>query len=373
MTTIIWALIGLTGLFALIQICYYLFVFSKFAFDKNESESSAIKYSNVPVTVLVYAKNEVKNIRQFLPLILAQNYPDYEVIVVNDGSWDETTEYLEELQKTEPRLKLVDIQLEERYHRGKKFALTLGIKSATHEWLLFTNADCKPVNENWIREMSAGMRDDKEIVLGYSRYKQKNSFLNLFIRWANFFTAMTYFSFAMKNKAIFGVGRNLAYRKSLFFNVKGFATHQHIMTGDDALFVNETAKKNSVAVVYTRDSFTESQAKVTWKTYWQLQKRHFHNYKFYKSSHKRSLSWFSVSHVLFYVLLCLSLVFGIKFWPYILGIFLLRLIVQGIVLFKSMEKLRISKIFSLFGILDILMIPYYLTVGLAGVAANKLR
>jgi len=373
MNTIIWALIGLTGLFALIQICYYLFVFSKFAFDKSESESPAIKYANIPVSVLVYAKNEIKNLQQFLPLILAQNYPDYEVIVVNDGSWDETSEYLEELQKTEPRLKMVDIKLEERYHRGKKFALSLGIKSATHEWLLFTNADCKPVNENWILEMSSGMSEDKEIVLGYSRYKQKNSFLNLFIRWANFFTAMTYFSFAMKNKAIFGAGRNLAYRKSLFFNTKGFASHQHIMSGDDALFVNETAKKNSVAVVYTRNSFTESQAKVTWKTYWQLQKRHFHNWKFYKTSHKRSLSWFSVSHVFFYILLCLSLIFGLEFWPYILGIFFLRLLIQGIVLFKSMEKLRISKIMSLFCLLDILMIPYYLTVGLAGVIANKIR
>ena len=178
MTLLIWALIGLTALFAFIHIFYYLIVFSKFAFDKT---NTGTVNSKVPVSVIISAKNEIKNLKEFLPSILNQNYPNFEVLVVNDGSWDDTGEYIEELMKSEPRLRLVDVKVEEKYQRGKKLALTLGIKAATHEWLLFTDADCKPITENWISEMSAGMTDDKEIVLGYSRYQRKNSFLNLFI------------------------------------------------------------------------------------------------------------------------------------------------------------------------------------------------
>ena len=170
-----------------------------------------------------------------------------------------------------------------------------------------------------------------------------------------------------------GVGRNLAYRKSLFFKVKGFASHQHIMAGDDDLFVNETATKTNVAIIYTRDSFTESQPKLSWGAWWKQKKRHFFTGKFYKSAHKRLLGFFNISHIFFYVFLTLALVFGLKYWYILVGIYLLRLLVQSIILFKSMDKLRISKIFGFFWLFDILMVPYFLTVGFAGLATKKLK
>jgi len=367
---IIWSLIGLTGLFALVHIIYYLGIFSKFAFDSN---TKSLVNSTIPVSIILSAKNELKNLTAYLPSFLNQNYPNFEVIVVNDGSWDDTGEYIEELMKTEPRLRLVDVKVDEKYQRGKKLALTLGIKAATHEWLLFSDADCKPLSENWISEMSKGMTDDKEIVLGYSRYQRKNSFLNLFIRWETFYTAMQYFSYALAGKAYMGVGRNLAYRKSLFFKVKGFASHMHILSGDDDLFVNETAMSTNVSIIYNRESFTESQPKLTWGAWWKQKKRHFYTGKFYKSNHKRMLGFFNISHILFYVSLTMALVFGIDYWYYVLGIYASRLIVQSIILFKSMDKLRISKIFGFFWLFDMLMVPYYLTVGIVGVLARKVK
>lgn len=358
------------GFCACIQIGYYMFVFSKFAFDKRIPSKTNF---NEPVSVIISAKNEIKNLKEFLPLVLSQNYPDFEVIVVNDGSWDETTEYIEELMKTEARLRLVDVKVEEKYQKGKKLALTLGIKAATHEWMLFTDADCKPLTENWIKEMSAGMTNDKEIVLGYSRYKRKNSFLNLFIRWETFYTAMHYFSYAIKGNSYMGVGRNMAYRKSLFFKVKGFASHLHIMAGDDDLFINETANSSNVAVIYNRDSITESQPKTTWGQWWNQKKRHFYTGKYYKGKHKRSLGFFNLIHILFYLSLIATLIMGLEYWIYIASIFALRIGVQGIVLFKSMDKLRISKIWGFYWLFDILMVPYYLTVGLAGLVSKKLK
>jgi len=369
--TMIWFLTGLTLLFGLIQIGYYLFVFSKFAFDKTYKNT--INTDTPPVSVIISAKNELKNLKEFLPVILSQSYPEFEVIVVNDGSWDDTSDYLEELVKTEPKLRLVDVKVEEKYVKGKKFALTLGIKASQHEWLLFTDADCKPVSENWIREMSQGMTADKEIVLGYSRYKKRNSFLNLFIRWETFYSAMHYFSYALRQNAYMGVGRNLAYRKSLFFKVKGFASHQHILSGDDDLFVNQTANPTNTAIVFSRDSFTESLPKLTWGGWWKQKKRHFYTGKYYKKGHILSLGLFNISHILFYTFLVLSLVFGYKYWYYPLAIYIVRLLVQSVILYKSMVKLRSSNLFGLFWLFDILLVIYYLTVGVAGLVTKRLK
>jgi cellulose synthase/poly-beta-1,6-N-acetylglucosamine synthase-like glycosyltransferase len=370
MNLISWGLIGLTSFFAFINICYYLFIYAKFAFHKRGNYGVN---NNEPVSVIISAKNEIKNLSQFLPSILKQNYPNFEVIVVNDGSWDDTSEYIEELMKSEPLLRLVDVKVDEKYQRGKKLALTLGIKAATHEWLLFTDADCQPLSENWIMEMSRGMADDKEIVLGYSKYQRRNSFLNLFIRWETFFTAMQYFSYSIIGRTYMGVGRNLAYRKSLFFKVKGFASHQHIMTGDDDLFVNETANKTNVAIIYSRDSFVQSQPKLTWGTWWQQKKRHFYSGKYYKKEDKRILGLFTVSQIFYYLSLTAALIFASKYWYIIIAIYAVRFIIQNIILFKSMKKLRITKIIGFAWLLDFLMIPYYLTVGITGLLTKKIK
>ena len=365
-----WLLIGFTGFVALVQIIYYLFVFSKFAFHKPKIQQAA---EPSPISVIISAKNELKNLKEFLPLVLNQNYPDFEVIVVNEGSWDDTGEYMEELVKTTPRLRLVDVKVDEKYQRGKKLALTLGIKAATHEWMLFTDADCKPLSEYWLLEMSKAMTDDKEIVLGYSRYKKRNSFLNLFIRWETFYSAMQYFSYAIIGRAYMGVGRNMAYRKSLFFRVKGFASHQHILAGDDDLFVNETANAKNVAVVYSYNSFTESMPKLSWGAWWKQKKRHFYVGKFYKKSDKRRLGFFNTCHILLYPGLLATLLLFPQYWYFPAGVYALRAIVQSLVIVNAMNKLKISKLFGLTFLFDILLVPYYLTVGLSGLTAKKLK
>lgn len=370
MTIIFWVIIGAFVFFTFVQAIYYLFIYSKFAFDKPTDFTN----NNLPpVSVIISAKNELKNLKEFLPLILSQNYPDFEVLVINDGSWDETADYIEQLSLTENRLKWTDVKVEEKYHKGKKLALALGIKKATNEWLLFTDADCKPISQNWIREMAMGMTDDKEIVLGYSRYKRKNSFLNLFIRWETFYTAMQYFAYALRGNAYMGVGRNMAYRKSLFFKVKGFASHIHLLAGDDDLFVNETANKTNVAVIYSHDSFIESEPKTSWSSWLAQKRRHIYIGKFYKAKHKFNLAVFNISHIFFYISLAMALVFCIDFIYYIIGIFAFRFLIQSVIIFKSMKNLRITKIYILFWFFDILMVFYYLTAGLAGLLTKKLK
>ena len=121
--------------------------------------------------------------------------------------------------------KIVKIEKHVKHGIGKKFALTLGIKAAKHEYLLLTDADCKPTSKNWLSKMAANFSDVKQIVLGYGAYKKEKELLNTMIRFDAFHIAFQYFSFALAGETYMGVGRNLAYKKSVFFNNKGFASH----------------------------------------------------------------------------------------------------------------------------------------------------
>ena len=138
---------------ALIQGLYYLLFFSRFAFQKAEGEGEQDEPLE-PVSVVICAKNEADNLLENLPLILDQDYPNFEVVVVNDASWDSTPDVLIAFQNKYPNFKAVTVNQTSTEYKGKKLALTLGIKGANNELLVLTDADCKPKSRNWLREQA---------------------------------------------------------------------------------------------------------------------------------------------------------------------------------------------------------------------------
>lgn len=294
-----------------------------------------------PVSVIICAKNEDENLTEFLPKILTQNYPEYEVIVVNDCSWDNTENVIDEFAKIFPNLKKVNIKEDAYYKHGKKFAVLVGIKGAKYENLVFTDADCFPSSDNWLKEMASGFLNDKDIVLGYGAYSKNKSggFINKLIRFDAFVIALSYLSAAIKGKAFMGVGRNLGYKKSLFYKNKGFSNHYHINSGDDDLFVNEAATKNNVNVCVNHASITYSKTKTNFKDWLRQKRRHLTtapHYNFYSKT--RIILGFAIKY-LFYtalvVLFCFKSTFLIG-----LGLFLLKIIFQMIIFNKAAKKLN---------------------------------
>ncbi|MFM2135659.1 MAG: hypothetical protein RL021_1059 [Bacteroidota bacterium] len=278
-----------------VQTLYYWLLFSRFAFRKNVVTSGISQ----PVSVIVCARNESANLRKNLPLLLDQDYPDYELVVVNDCSWDDTGEVLEEFARTHSRLKVVTLVEQERYSHGKKFAVTLGIKAAKNEWLLFTDADCRPASRHWVSAMEACFLQPREIVLGYGAYEKSSGLLNRLIRFDTVQIAIQYFACAITGKAYMGVGRNLAYKKSLFFRNKGFARHNHLPSGDDDLLVNETATSVNVTICHSPESFTVSEPKRTLGGWFSQKARHLTTSKYYRPLHRSLLGGFAMSNLLF--------------------------------------------------------------------------
>ena len=335
----------------LINLCYY-FGFLKFAFAPAVNSSAP---KNLPVSVIICAKNEAENLRNFLPLILAQDHPDFEVVVINDASTDETLDVLEEFEILDPKIKIVNVQNNEAFWANKKYALTLGIKKAKKPYLLFTDADCRPESDQWLQEMSAHFEDQKSIVLGYGGYLiNTRSPLNKLIRFETLFTAIQYFSYATWGKPYMGVGRNLAYTSEEFFNQNGFATHLHVRAGDDDLFVNGAANKMNTALCLSPAGITRSVPKEDLKSWFRQKRRHVSIATHYKREHKFLLGLFYISQLLFWVLFFVLL--AGPYWQVALAFLAVRWIVQGTVFYNSGKKFGETDLFWVFPFLELFLV-----------------
>ncbi len=287
------------ALFTFIQLFYYWYYFARMAFGEvNSTEGETNEQS---VSVIVCARNEYENLKNNLPSILEQDYPDFEVVVVNDFSQDDSYYLLKSYEEKYPHFKVVHLRENVNFFEGKKLALAVGIKSAKNDLILLTDADCWPMSKNWIKSMSSKFSDKKSLVLGYGGYDAKPGFLNKLIRYDTISVAMQYFGFAKAGSPYMGVGRNLAYRKSLFFKTGGFAAHYKIKSGDDDLFVNKAANKENTAICIHPDSFTFSAPKPDFHSWFKQKKRHLSTGVYYKLSDKLKLGLFALSGSFFYI------------------------------------------------------------------------
>jgi biofilm PGA synthesis N-glycosyltransferase PgaC len=347
----------------IVQLYYLISSHNSLASYKvTDDELAEIK---IPVSVIISARNEAKNLNKNLPSILNQNYPDFEVVVVNDCSSDVSDVVLEVFQETHPNLKIVTITEHERFKTGKKFALTLGIKAAKNEHLIFTDADCQPASANWISRMAGHFNGNTQLVLGYSPYYKTNNFLNSLIRFETLKTAINYLSAALNGNAYMGIGRNLAYTKTLFFGNKGFAAHMHVLSGDDDLFVNQNATADNTAIEIHPDAFVFTSAKTTLASLYKQKKRHMGVGKLYKNEHRRMLSFDAISGFIFYALLIWCLAF--YFEPLLaLGLFAFRWIIQIIIYRKIFKKLNAMPQLWYLPFLDFVYYIYINVFGLIG-------
>src|SRR5450432_3596030 len=231
----------------IVQLLYYWIFFQKVAFYKKKVKEKSQQH---PVSVIVCARDEAGNIAHNLPGVLVQTYPStHEVIVVNDNSEDETKYLLEELRKTFRHLQAVNLEYEAKLIPGKKYPLSIGIKEAKHEIVLLTDADCVPASEFWIEKMQGGFSEGIKIVLGYGAYNKKPGGLNKLIRFETFHSALQYLSYALASMPYMGVGRNLSYKKELFFSNKGFSSINYLPGGDYDLFINMVANESNTNIV----------------------------------------------------------------------------------------------------------------------------
>jgi cellulose synthase/poly-beta-1,6-N-acetylglucosamine synthase-like glycosyltransferase len=347
----------LLTLFVLFASCFFLqmvFLWGIF-FRMRKGKDEVLPETEPGVSVVICSHNEYLNLQEKLPLILTQDYPEYEVIVVNHASDDDTGFLLTGLSDQYPRLKVVDIPNDRNFFTGKKFPLSIGIKSARYEKVLLTDADCRPAGDQWIRTMSSAFRDRKEIVLGYGAYEKLPGFLNQLIRFDAATVAIQFLSYALSGFPYMGVGRNLAYLKSLFYRHNGFISHYRIRSGDDDLFINRVARRKNTTVMLNPASFTFSNPKRSLGKWITQKKRHFSTSTYYRPVHKILLGLWSLTLVLFWASLIALLFFRFA-WIFVLGILLVMLVSRYIIFGRWLLRLQEKDLVWMAPFLELLLL-----------------
>ena len=336
-----------------IQLFYQLFFFSRLTFHKNTPP----KYI-IPLSIIIASRNECDNLKKNLPLFLNQKYPEFEVIVINDRSWDQSSDLLKKLKKEHSNLKVVEIPDNGTDHFAKKLALTLGIKASKYNHFIFSDADCYPKSNLWLKEISGGFQQKKEIIIGGSTYAKRKGILNKLIRFDTAQIAMMYLGMAKAKIPYMGVGRNLGYNNTIYEKLRGFKSHYHIPSGDDDLFVNEGANKNNTSVVLSKNSITVSTPKTTLKSWFNQKRRHHMTNSHYKLKHKLLLFIYPLSLLIFYILsfYLAYLEFNMNF---IIGLIISRNLLLMLVFIKPFKILLCIDLLLLSPIYEIILLFCY--------------
>ena len=363
------------GTFVLIQLFYYLFFFARLAFyDKVDSSDESLP----GVSVLVCAWNERNNLEELLPILEAQEYPNFEVILLDDRSDDGSEEFIRENINQWRHIRYIRINDQFDHITPKKYALTVGMRQAKFPVALMTDADCRPSSNHWITGMASKLSEERDIVLGFSPYQKQSGFLNWFIRCETFYTAVQYLSFSLAGITYMGVGRNILYKRSVFFENKGFYRHSNVYGGDDDIFLNEVATSSNTTISVQSEAFVYSVPKTTWKSWYRQKQRHMSVSKYYRLRNKITLGILSGAHVAVWTLGIVVLITGIlqrdKTLLAALGIaFGIRWIIQLYLLSIINNKLdKTVEWFSLL-LMDFSLYMYYLIFGLLALTKRKPR
>ena len=322
--------------FVAIQLSYVVFIFLRLAFFK---EKKSVASTLMPISIIIAARNESDNLYDNLPFILTQDYPEFEVIIVNNQSVDDSAWLLKALCIQHKNLKVVEIAKNKHLLPGKKLPITLGVKAAKYEKMVFTDADCKPASNQWLRIMSETFTENKQIILGYAPYFRTKGIINRIIRYDTAFIGVSYLSFALAKIPYMGVGRNLAYSKKVFESVRGFKSHYSLPSGDDDLFIQEAAVNQNYTIQISPETFCYSKASETWKGWVRQKTRHYSTSSRYKVIKKALLGIYPISLLLVWLTFVI-LLFNTKWFAISLILFGSMLIVKWLIQGKCLRTLN---------------------------------
>ncbi|MFO7869433.1 MAG: glycosyltransferase [Bacteroidales bacterium] len=324
-----------------IQIIYYLFFYLRICFVKRKQPH----VSTVPISVIICAQNEEDNLRKHLSAIITQKYPEFEIVVIDDCSEDDTEFYVRKLAQDHAHITYRKIVKDPKFRHNKKLAITLGIKAATYNHFVFTDADCYPTSDEWLQKISNEFTPRTHIILGYGGYKPTRGFLDKLVRYDTFSIALQYLSFAHAGIPYMGVGRNMAYTRHIYEQSSKFRHHYHIRSGDDDLFIREMAHRQNTNICLNKKSFTLSEQVQTFKEWRSQKKRHLHTAVKYSFLHKILLLLEPLSRLLFYICLPVFFTYNItQFYYTAISCIALRFIFFLVINNCAMNRLKEKKL-----------------------------
>lgn len=336
-----------------IQLYYYLFVFRKVGLKKNTEFD--IPNPTEPVSVIICVQNEADNLKHFIPLILEQNYTEYEVVIVSDSSTDDSDDILEFAKGKYQNLEVRKLIAAGKPAHGKSVVLGVGIKAAKYDKIILTDSNCRP-GKNWLKSIAAGL-NKSDIVFGYTKYTATK-----FVRTANFFESLLRLGNALAGKPYISTGENSGFNKELFFSQKGFNSMLRKQDKVEQVFFNSVSDKENTAVVLLPDAINESSLKLSFKDWCMDFLKGMYSQRLFRKNTRHKRLPEIISRTLFYLSIPVAVYFSIQNL-YILGgiagLFLIRLLIQAIIFNSAQKVLTEEKLVLRTIFWDFYSIPVY--------------
>lgn len=335
------------GILLLIQAGYYLCLYNRIHARSRAVQRGEVPFTQElpPLSVIICAREECDNLRRNLTAVLEQDYPRFEVIVINDGTGDGSEDYLTLLEERYPHLYHSFVPASSRYISRKKLAATLGIKASQHDWLVFTHADCRPRSDQWLRMLARNFTPETQVVLGYSGYERSQGWLHKRVAFDNLFSSLRYLGFALAGRPYMGIGRNMAYRKELFYGQKGFSAHLNLQRGDDDLFVNQAATAENTRVETDASAIVRRQPVRCAKEWREEKIGYASTARLYRGMQRRLAGFETLTRLLFHAAwagACVSALLHLHWLAAgtALALFVLRLALQAAVINRAARDLE---------------------------------
>jgi len=356
-------LIAVLLLVFLIQVFFYIRYYSGIIrrFKRDQKEKKIIETEQKPVSIIICARDQAVNLKKNLSTLFEQEYSEFQVVVVNDASSDDTENILIHFEKDHPNFYHTFVPQGIQSVSAKKIAMTIGIKAAKYDQLIFTEAYCIPKSNQWLSSMARHFDEHCGIVLGFSTYIGMKGLLKQLVSYDTLFMALQFMGFSEAGKPYMGIGRNLAYRKQLFFDNRGFASHLYLKSGDDDLFIGEIANSTNTQIEISPESKVLTKVHNVWH-HWKDQKvNQLTNTYYYKSGTKFRIRLEEISRVLFYGLFLALLIIGVvkvNFVPVVFAAvaFIIRYGIQLFVINKSARMLKETRYYFLVPFFDLLLL-----------------
>lgn len=343
----------------LTQAIYYLGLYNKIYTHTQKENNADVNLKHPPLSVIIVAKDAANELKENLPFILEQDYPEFEVIVIYDSAADDCDDVLKLLEDKYPNLYHTFIPDSARYISHKKLGITMGIKASRHDWLVFTESNCRPQSKRWLRQMARNFTPSTEIVLGYSNYEKASGWFNKKITFDTLLNSMRYLGMAISGHPYMGTGRNMAYRKSLYYKQKGFSSHLNLQRGEDDLFINETANEHNTRV----ETDPESLIRISipkYKRIWREEKiSYMATSRLFKGTARYLMGFETCSRLLFYITTIATITISTILHQWIIAgiallLWTLRYVLQLVVFRKASTYLGERKFYGLLPVFDIL-------------------
>jgi poly-beta-1,6-N-acetyl-D-glucosamine synthase len=341
-----------------VRLLYWIFIFIRLALYKP---NGIVNVNEVGVSVVICVKDNLEQLQINLNKILKQNYPLYEIVIVDDYSSDGLKKYLDELDH--PLIKYIHASQD---LPGKKLALSEGVKAAKYEWILQTDSDCKVASLDWIKHMMGSKKETTKVVLGISPLKSQGGLIGYLSAYESVYIAMQYLSYSLWGKPYMGVGRNQLFEKKSFTDANPYASNMDLASGDDDFLVQSISNAQNTTICIEPNGFTYSASPMKLDQFIHQKKRHITTAPRYKGFHQYSLGLFGFLHIAIYLAILIGLIGKWILVKEALGAFLFMIGLITIIQIPIFAKLRQGYLISWIAIADLFFAGFYvyLSIGL---------